>query len=36
MDLGGVASVDWVCNGAFSLLCYLTVMDDDGSGGLRC
>lgn len=29
-------STDWHCNGAFSLPCYLTVMDDDGSGGLRC
>lgn len=29
-------STDWHCNGAFSLPAYLTVMDDDGSGGLRC
>jgi hypothetical protein len=29
-------STDWHCNGAFSMLSYLTVMDDDASGGLRC
>lgn len=26
----------WYCNGATSLPAYLTVMDDDGTGGLRC
>jgi len=26
----------WYCNGATALAAYLTVMDDDGSGGLRC
>ncbi len=29
-------STDWHCNGAFSLASYLTIMDDDCSGGLRC
>lgn len=29
-------STQWHCNGAFSLPGYLTIMDDDGSGGLRC
>lgn len=33
---GLTCTTDWHCNGAFSLLSYLTVMDDDGSGGLRC
>jgi hypothetical protein len=26
----------WYCNGATALAAYLTIMDDDGSGGLRC
>lgn len=26
----------WHCNGALSIDCYLTIMDDDGTGGLRC
>jgi hypothetical protein len=29
-------TTDWHCNGAFSLPSYLTIMDDDCSGGLRC
>jgi hypothetical protein len=33
---GLTCSTDWHCNGAFSLLSYLTIMDDDCSGGLRC
>jgi len=33
---GYTCTTDWTCNGAFSLPGYLTVMDDDGSGGLRC
>ena len=26
----------WHCNGASATDCYLTIMDDDGSGALRC
>jgi hypothetical protein len=26
----------WYCNGATASAAYLTIMDDDGSGGLRC
>lgn len=26
----------WHCNGASAVDCYLTIMDDDGSGALRC
>ncbi len=33
---GLTCTTDWHCNGAFSLLSYLTIMDDDCSGGLRC
>ena len=29
-------TTNWHCNGSFSLGSYLTIMDDDGSGGLRC
>ncbi len=27
---------EWYCNGVFSGTHYLTIMDDDGNGGLRC
>ncbi len=34
---GGVpVHTKWYCNGVSSQPFYLTVMDDDGSGGLRC
>lgn len=32
---GLTASTQWYCNGATSMPVYLTIMDDDGSGGLR-
>jgi hypothetical protein len=33
---GFEVSTWWYCCGAASFPCYLNVMDDDGSGGLRC
>lgn len=38
MDVGHGyrCSTRWYCNGATSMPAYLTIMDDDASGGLRC
>ena len=33
---GAQVRTKWYCNGVSSQPFYLTVMDDDGSGGLRC
>ncbi len=33
---GAAVHTKWYCNGVSSQPFYLTVMDDDGSGGLRC
>lgn len=35
-DDGLTCKTRWYCNGATAMAVYLTVMDDDGSGGLRC
>ena len=36
LDDGLTFKTMWYCNGATALAAYLTIMDDDGSGGLRC
>ena len=33
---GAACHTKWYCNGVSSQPFYLTIMDDDGSGGLRC